>query len=316
MIRLIRNPRPLAALNSGTVATIGNFDGLHRGHQALLKHLRTHANRMQLPLFVLLFEPQPGEYFQGHQAPARLSTLREKISLLKQFGVDYVYCLKFNSAIASMPPGEFAEKIIFLLMNARYLLVGQDFHFGCNRSGDITFLRQFSERHGCEVGVFDDFLIDHERVSSTRIRKALQMNALDEAAQLLGYRYRMCGRVVKGEGRGGQWGIPTANLNIHRHSLPLRGVFCVQVTRENGSKELGVANLGYRPTVGGNKAVLEVHLFAFNGTLYGEHLQVEFLKKLRDEIKFSSFNALIEQIRNDIVQAQTFLGLKNQSVCF
>jgi riboflavin kinase/FMN adenylyltransferase len=186
------------------------------------------------------------------------------------------------------------------------LITGQDFHFGCDRVGDVGLLHQLSIKYGCSVDEFGDFFIDGQRVSSTKVRQLLSVGELDYATKLLGRTYSMYGRVVAGAGLGRQWGIPTANLKLSRHQLPLRGVFCVTVKRHGQADLFGVANLGCRPTINGNKNTLEVHLLDFNGSLYGEFLEVCFLKKLRDEIKFSSVEALISQIHDDIATAKLF----------
>ncbi|MBA3535573.1 MAG: bifunctional riboflavin kinase/FAD synthetase [Tatlockia sp.] len=282
---------------------MGNFDGVHLGHQALLKTLRSEATRLQLPLVVLLFEPQPAEYFRPQQAPARLTSLREKLAVLKFSKVDYVYCLKFNEALALMSAQTFAENYFFSLLNSKYLLIGEDFRFGQGRLGDVSLLQKLGANYGCTVQTFPDFSINNKRVSSTNIRDALAQGELQAASELLGRTFSLCGRVVKGDGRGRQWGIPTANLAMHRLKLPLKGVFCVQV-RTKGKLFKGVANLGSRPTVDGSKNILEINLFDFDESLYGEMLEVFFLHKLRNEVKFSSVDALIAQIHDDVARAR------------
>lgn len=306
-MKLLRGFQQISELNVGTAATIGNFDGVHRGHQALLSKLRSQAERMHLPVLVMLFEPQPSEYFHRQQASARLSSFREKIQMLRGSGVDYVYCLKFNKYLASMAADEFATRIIFSLLQAKYLLLGEDFRFGQARLGDVALLKEIGFQTGCEVQHFSDFSIDNQRVSSTKIRQALQLGELDYAAKLLGRPYSMCGRVVHGDGRGRQLGVPTANLNLHRNTYPLSGVFCVRVRREGKPSLTGVANIGCRPTVDGSSTVLEVHLFGVDESLYGEMLQVSFLHKLRDEMKFSSVDALVAQIHKDVATAKNWL---------
>jgi len=303
-MKLLRGVDKVPAFAGGTVATIGNFDGVHLGHQALLAHLKKEADRLQLPLVVLLFEPQPGEFFRGDCAPARLSTLREKLEILKRCQVDYVYCLPFNKILSMMSAEEFASHWFFSLLKTQYLLIGTDFRFGQNRTGDITLLRKMTANTSIKVEEFPDFVLDSTRISSTKIREFLASNRLDETAKLLGRPYSMCGRVVKGDGRGRQWGIPTANLLVQRLSLPLKGVFCVSMKLASGTLINGVANIGCRPTVDGTKNVLEIHLLNFNGNLYGEMVQVFFLKQLRGEIKFPSIEALIAQIKHDISMAK------------
>lgn len=295
------------ALSEGSVASVGNFDGVHLGHQALLKTLKAHASQRRLPLAVLLFEPQPGEFFKGLEAPARLNSLREKLDMLERCQVDMVFCLRFNQHLASMPARTFAEKYIFSLLKARFLLIGQDFRFGKGRLGDIHLLQELAKARNCQVEAFADFLMD-ERVSSTSIRNALKQGNLDRAQLLLGRPYGICGRVVTGDGRGSVWGVPTANIALHRKNIPMSGVFCVEVKVPGQTKLLpGVANLGRRPTVGGTKNILEIHIFDYNNQLYGSMLQVNFLRKLRDEVKFNSLSDLIDQIHRDVATAKQLL---------
>lgn len=289
----------------GTVATIGNFDGVHLGHQALLKQVKSKAGQLQLPMVTMLFEPQPGEYFKGQQAPARISSLREKLDILSKCGADYVYCLNFNKSLAQMSAEKFAKTYIFSRLRARYLLVGEDFRFGYDRQGDLNLLQELGHQQNCLVEALADFNKANQRVSSTKIREALSMGKLDDATMLLGRTFSLCGRVITGHGRGTKWGIPTANLAMTRLTLPMTGVFCVQVRiASSGRLVNGVANLGRRPTVDGSKNVLEIHLFDFNQNLYGDMLTVYFLNKLRDEIKFESQDALIDQIHKDIATAK------------
>ncbi|KTC95770.1 bifunctional riboflavin kinase/FAD synthetase [Legionella erythra] len=308
-MRLLRGISFYQPFIQGSVVTIGNFDGVHLGHQALLTQLRRQAQRLNLPSVVILFEPQPGEYLHPQTAPARLSTLREKLARVKELGIDYVYCLRFNQSLATLTAEDFARTYFFTQLSMRYLLVGEDFRFGYKRQGDIHLLRQMAEEQDCTVETIQDFTAEGARVSSTRIRHLLAKADLHGASRLLGRTYSLCGRVSRGEGRGRQWGIPTANLSGRRANLPLQGVFCVRVQRQNGQLLEGVANLGRRPTVDGSKVVLEVHLFNFNGNLYGEFLQVFFLHKLRDEKKFSSIGELIAQIQNDIDAAKAAFRL-------
>lgn len=314
-MKLLRGIHQQVEFSQGTVATIGNFDGVHRGHQALLAMLRMQASLMQLPMVVMLFEPQPTEYFYDQQAPARLSSLREKIQMLRKCGADYVWCLKFNNQLASMSATEFAQQFIFSLLRANHLLIGEDFHFGHDRLGDVNLLQEMGQKQCCTVQKFSDFYLDTQRVSSTKIRKALFEGKLDYAAKLLGRPYSLCGRVIYGAGRGRQWGIPTANLYLPHKTLPLQGVYCVRVKRAGKPLLTGVANIGRRPTIDGNKNVLEVHLFDLDESLYGETLQVYFLHKLRDEIKFASIEELIAQIRTDIAAARDYENKGCETYC-
>jgi riboflavin kinase / FMN adenylyltransferase len=307
-MKLLRGLDKILSFENGTVATIGNFDGVHLGHQALLAALRKRADKVKLPMVVLLFEPQPNEYFHGLKAPARLTSLREKLDVLRLCQVDYVCCLKFNETLALMPAQDFAKHYFFSSLQVKYLLIGEDFHFGQGRRGDVQLLQEIGNKTGCFVQIFPNFSLENDRVSSTKIRDALAQGQLAQASEFLGRTFNLCGRVTKGEGRGRQWGIPTANLSMHRLILPLKGVFYVQVQRGKGEWLQGVANLGSRPTVDGRKNILEIHLFDFDENLYGEMLRVFFLHKLRDEVKFLSVDALIAQIYNDITAAKGLSG--------
>lgn len=305
-MKLLRAIPHLSVFNEGVIATIGNFDGVHLGHQNLLNTLRKKANSLKLPLVVILFEPQPREYFQKDKAPARLSSLREKLTVLRACGVDYVYCLRFNEAVAQTSATDFARHYLFSLLRVTHLLVGDDFRFGKGREGDVRLLQQLGSEYACEVSTYSDFCINSERISSTKIRNALEQGQLEIAANYLGRPYSICGRVMHGAARGRQWGIPTANLGLRRLSVPLQGVFAVRV-QVTSQTLYGVANIGKRPTIDGTKSILEVHLFDFDQSIYGELMQVFFLHKLRNEVKFTSVDALIAQIEDDIVVAKSFV---------
>ncbi|MCC5792849.1 MAG: bifunctional riboflavin kinase/FAD synthetase [Legionellaceae bacterium] len=295
------SPEPLAL-------TIGNFDGMHLGHQAMLTQLKAQAAARKLPVAVVLFEPQPAEFFQADKAPARLFSLRQKLEALRDCGVDYVFCLKFDPVLATMPATEFINEVLFARLKAQYLLVGQDFRFGHQRQGDYRLLAEQSEKAGVSLDSFADYAHSGLRVSSSRIRQALQQGDFSQVNTWLGRPYRLCGRVLHGAKLAREWGIPTANIAVRHQQLPLRGVFQVKVLRENGSCHPGVANLGTRPTVDGSKAFLETHLLNFSSSLYGERLQIEFLHKERDEIKFPSVDALFAQIRCDLESSYAFFA--------
>ena len=213
-MKLLRGIQHFSAFDTGTVATIGNFDGVHLGHQNLIKTLRDKADELKLPSVLILFEPQPREYFQQDKAPARLSSLREKLDVLRLYQIDYVYCFKFNHALAQTVATDFARSHLFNRFNIKYLLVGEDFRFGKNREGDVGVLRKLSAEYLCYMDVYSNFCINKERISSTKIRMALQQGDFNTAARYLGRPYSICGRVLHGDGRGRQWGIPTANLAL------------------------------------------------------------------------------------------------------
>lgn len=307
-MKLLYGKKYFPEFSNGVVATIGNFDGVHLGHQNLIKALRKKADALNLPLVLVLFEPQPKEYFQKEKCPARLYTLREKLQCIKNCAVDFVYCIKFNDALAQTSAHDFIASYLFDTLKVKYLLVGDDFRFGKNREGTVELLKKTSAQMGlCEVHTYPELCLHEERISSTRVRAALEQDNLTLANQLLGRTYSMCGRVIEGAKRGRQWGIPTANIGLHRAALPLYGVFAVQAKWDNRTIN-GVANLGSRPTVDGTKNVLEVHLLNFNESIYGELIQVLFLHKLRDEVKYTSVDALITQIHNDIAAATAFFA--------
>lgn len=305
---LLRGVQNVSVLQTETVATVGNFDGLHAGHQALLTALKEKANRLNLPTLVILFEPQPCEYFQERAAPSRLTNFREKFKLFKAFDIQYICCIRFNAFIAAMSASDFASQIIFSKLRVHTLLVGQDFRFGKDRLGDAHLLKDIANRMHKNTSIYSDFLLNNIRVSSTQIRAMLKQGYLKEAQLLLGRPFSLCGRVVKGDQLGRQFGVPTANIKLARLSLPLSGVFCVHVKRENGILYPGIANIGQRPTVCGKVNRLEVHLLNFNGVLYHEHLEVFFLHRLREEVKFPSIDMLIQQMNQDIIKARMYFA--------
>ncbi|HHH35275.1 MAG TPA: bifunctional riboflavin kinase/FAD synthetase [Gammaproteobacteria bacterium] len=322
-MELIRGYHNLRGHHRGSAVTIGNFDGVHLGHQAVLGQLSEKAAELGLPTVVVTFEPHPQEYFGGDKAPPRLTRFREKIQTLRRYAVDRVLVLRFDDRLARMPAEAFIERILVAGLGVRYLVVGDDFRFGHRRRGDIELLRAAGQQHGFQVVNMHTFEIDGARVSSTRIRKALEAGALGTAEKLLGRCYRISGRVARGDRRGRTLGFPTANIHVHGPGgmrtcvparLPLHGVYAVDVYGLEDEPHRGVANIGSRPTVDGRRCILEVHLLDFSGDLYDRHLQVEFLKKLRDERGFGSLEALREQIRQDVAQARDFFSGERRPV--
>lgn len=307
-MRLIRGFHNLHPGHQGGAVTIGNFDGLHRGHQAVLRQLHQHAARHRLVTTVMTFEPTAQEYFSPNTAPARLQRLREKLAMLQGMEVDQVLCLRFDGKLAELSAESFIQNILVDGLDVRYLVVGDDFRFGKGRAGDFALLQKVGEQHGFEVVSTGTFLEGEDRVSSTRIRQSLAAGELDMAKRLLGRPYRICGRVSAGQKRGRTIGFPTANIHLHRVVSPLSGVFSVRVHGLGAAPLNGVANIGTRPTVDGSYRVLEVHLFDFKSEIYGQHLDVEFCNKLRDEMKFESFEALKQQIGADADQARRFFS--------
>lgn len=308
-IRGLHNLRPW---HRGCVATIGSFDGVHLGHQAILRQLRQAANAHGLPSVVIVFEPQPHEFFSGDKAPARLMRLREKVQALFAAGVDRVLCLQFNQALRSLSAQAFIERILVQGLGIRHLVVGDDFRFGCDRSGDFALLQNAGQQWGFSVSDTCTLLLHGERVSSTRIRGLLEQGEFSAAEELLGRPYSISGRVTYGQQLGRKLGVPTANIHLRRYRSPLQGVFAVSLQLGDRTYS-GVANVGVRPTVSGsNKPILEVHLFDFAEAIYGSSVSVTFYRKLRDEQKFASLEALQTQLQIDIAQARNYFNLQNQ----
>ncbi len=309
MKKIIRGFYNLPSHPRGCVATIGNFDGVHLGHQAVLQQLAMKGDTLGLPAVVITFEPQPNEFFAADKAPARLCRFREKVEALRCYSIQQLCVLRFNKQLVQMVAEEFIQRLLVDGLNVKYLVVGDDFRFGKDRQGDFTLLQGAGEQHGFQVVNMHTFSIDGDRVSSTRIRQALQTGDLLLAEKLLGRPYRMSGRVAHGDKRGRTLGFPTANIHLHRHKVPLTGVYAVQLFGIAGEPIEGVANVGIRPTVAGLKrALLEVHLFDFEDDIYGEHVQVHFLKKLRDEHRFADLEALTKQIHEDCYHAKLYFN--------
>ncbi len=303
---------PHHAVSRACVAAIGNFDGVHRGHQHLIHQLKEHAQRLSLPIKAVVFEPQACEFLAPDRAPPRLFSLREKIQHLRHYGVDDVCCLRFNHALSHMSPDVFAQDLLFGQLNIKYLCVGEDFRFGNCRTGDHEVLKKHANTHSATVDVRPTLTHQHEKISSTRVRGALQRGDCEQAKLLLGHYYSVSGRVTYGQGLARQWGIPTANIPMNRRELPVWGVFCVLVAIPGEPLHRGVANMGLRPTLHGKQRVLEVHVFDLNRSLYGQRMTVYFVHRLRDEIKFASIDALRTQLMQDVVQAQEFFTTQDQ----
>lgn len=306
-MELIRGSHNLGLKHRGCVATIGNFDGLHLGHRAVLKRLAQRATYYQLPACVISFEPLPQEFFAPDTAPARLSCLADKLSVLTGLGIERLLLLRFNCQLADLTADDFIDRILVSGLGVKHLVVGDDFRFGKGRAGNFNLLADAGRQHGFEVAPMDTYQIGGERVSSTRIRKLLEAGEMDGAAALLGRSFQIRGRVGHGDKRGRGIGFPTANIHLKGRRVPLQGVYAVEAEGRSGECHGGVANIGVRPTVGGTVPLLEVHLFDFHGELYGRCLAVRFLHKIRDERRFDSLDALIRQIRADAADAQAFL---------
>ncbi len=310
-MQVIRGLHNLRSEHRGCVATIGNFDGVHLGHQAVFRHLKEKGAELGLPTTVVTFEPQPMEYFAPDAAPARLTRLREKLAAIESTGIDRVVLLEFGPKMAVMSAEAFIRELLVQGLGIQYLFVGDDFRFGRGRAGDMNMLCTAGQRHGFGVENMNTFLVGEERVSSTRIREALARGDLEQAAHNLGRPYRICGRVAHGDERGRSIGFPTANVDLHRKVSPLHGVYAVTVHGLADEPLPGVANIGNRPTVeGDDRYLLEVHLFDFARSIYGAHVEVEFRKKLREEKRFGSFEELRQQIERDAAEARGYFGLK------
>lgn len=307
LIRGIHNIKSVenSSDNNGCVLTIGNFDGVHLGHQQVIKALVEKAKRLNCIATVLVFEPQPQELFSPETAPARLTRLRDKYVLLERLGIERLICVNFNQKFAQLTAKDFVEKLLVKQLNVKYLIIGDDFHFGKNRQGNFETL--------CDAGKYFDFGVSDTasykvsacRISSTEIRKALENNKLKEAEQMLGRPYSIIGRVFHGDKRGRELGFPTANVLLKRRVSPVSGVYVVKVKTNNGDF-FGVANIGSRPTVSGIRQQLEVHIFNFQQDIYGQSIEVVLLHKLREEQRFNSLNELKQQISKDSEQAWQF----------
>lgn len=304
LIRGIHNLRPEHA---GCVLTIGNFDGVHRGHQSVLRQLQLKAQELGLPSCVMVFEPQPLEFFAPNSAPARISRLRDKYHAMTELGIDQLLCVKFDRHFAELSADEFIQKVLVEKLNVRFLVVGDDFRFGIQRCGDFALLEAAGKKYGFQVLSTATFLHEEQRVSSTLLREALKAGNLKQVHRMLGSPYVITGRVAHGAKLGRTIGFPTANIHLKRLVVPLQGVFAVAVHVDN-KKYSAVANIGFRPTVNGTRSQLEVHLFDFSGDLYGKQLRIDVCHKLRDEQKFESFAALQAQITEDARQAREWFA--------
>ncbi|GLQ72417.1 riboflavin biosynthesis protein [Vibrio penaeicida] len=287
--------------------TIGNFDGVHLGHQQVLKQVSQQAQKMGLPTMVMTFEPQPMEFFARNKAPARLTRLRDKIVQLEKLDIQRLLCVNFNANFSSMSAEGFIRDLLVAQLDVKFLVVGDDFCFGKGRKGNFEMLKSAGEELGFEVVSTQSFKMDQLRVSSTAIREALATDDFSHAEKMLGRPYSINGRVSHGRKLGRTIGFPTANIPLKRCVSPVSGVYVVEVIGIDGSVYGGVANIGQRPTVDGIRQQLEVHLFDFNSNLYGKQLEVSLLHKLRDEIKFDSLDALTAQIELDAEAARVWL---------
>ncbi len=308
-MELIRGLHNLRDQHRGCVATIGNFDGVHLGHQRVLRQANDQARQLGLPSVAMIFEPQPLEFLAPERAPARLMRFREKVKGLFAAGIDRVCCLRFNRHLSSLTANEFVHQVLVDKLGVRHLVVGDDFRFGSDREGGFELLQERGQALGFDVRSTDTFTLAGERVSSTRIRQCLAEGDFAQAELLLGKPYEITGHVVYGKQLGRQLGLPTANVELHRFRSPLNGVFAVRASVAGRSDLMGAANIGLRPTVNGsNRLILEVHLIDFNQTIYGQFLTVAFCHKLRSEKKFNSLDELKHQIQADVQHTRDFFA--------
>ena len=292
---------------AGRAVAIGNFDGVHLGHQQILAVLCRHGRESLSPTAVVCFEPQPKEYFAKGEAPARLMRLRDKAARIAEAGVDELRVLRFGARLARLDADEFIGQLLVGALRANHVVIGEGFRFGHERRGDVGVLRRAGGVHGFAVDAVAPCLDGGRPVSSTRVREALAAGRLAEARALLGRDYCMSGRVVAGERLGRTLGFPTANLRLHRRVSPVSGIFAVRVSGGGLARHPGVASVGTRPTVDGREWLLEVHAFDFEGDLYGERLDVDFVARLRDEIRFPDLESMSRRMQDDAREARRLL---------
>lgn len=305
-MEIINGLHNLRSRHWGCVLTIGNFDGVHRGHRQLIDALCEKAKALGVPSMLMTFEPQPREFFAGTKLPARLTRFREKVYLLNQTPLDRLLCLPFNERTANIEADWFAKDFVVDQVGAKHLVIGDDFRFGRGREGDFTLFERYGQIHGYSVSAMPTLLQGEARISSTLIREILAAGDFTAATNLLGHEYFIMGRVVYGRQLGRQLNVPTANIRLQRYRAALEGVYCVTVEGIAGAVRHGIANIGVRPTVDGKEPLLEVHVFDYTGNLYGDLIKVTFKQKLREERAFDSIDALKTQIIQDIEQARHY----------
>jgi riboflavin kinase/FMN adenylyltransferase len=314
-MELIRGIHNIKSHHQGCVLTIGNFDGVHLGHQEVLRQVSEQASVLGLPSTVMTFDPQPLELFAKDKAPARLTRLRDKYVQLSKLNIERLLCVNFNHRFANQSADEFISDLLVKRLGVKFLVVGDDFCFGRGREGNFAMLQGAGKQYGFEVVSTQSFRLEQLRVSSTAIRKALAKDKLDAAAEMLGRDYSISGRVSHGRKLGRTIGFPTANIPLKRCVSPVSGVYTVEALGLGEQPVGGVANIGNRPTVNGVRQQLEVHLFDFKANLYGKQLEIVLLDKIRDEHKFESFEALKQQIELDAEAARVWLRQrKDQAV--
>jgi len=308
-MKIIRRPKNNDPMfKNGSVITIGIFDGVHLGHQSLIKKLKQKSVQMGLPSIVFSFEPTPNDYFSKKQNK-RLTSLRDKLRLIDEFQIDYLYCPPFDSTMENLSPNQFITKHLINLFNPRYMVIGDDFRFAKDRKGSIKDLVITGQSNNFEVEKITSIVDSNTRISSSLIRDSLSDANLMLAKQMLGRNYSLIGRVIYGQQLGSTLGFPTANIDLSKTNNPLRGVFCVKVSLPDATKTIfGIANIGFKPTIGGQKLNLEVHLLDFDKDIYKSYIKIEFLSYLRKEKKFSGLDALKRQIDQDIEAAKQYFS--------
>ena len=305
-MQIVRGLSNLKIKKKGCVVTIGNFDGVHLGHQAIIDKVVSLAKGYNIPSVVMIFEPQPEEYFD--KCATRITTLREKIRIFKQHNPDILLLTHFDSNFATLSSEKFVVEILAESLNAKYIVMGDDFRFGKDRLGDFAYLQEMSKKFDFVVEQLDSLQINGKRVSSTRVRELLQLGNFKAAKGLLGYSYCLSGHIAHGDKRGRTIGFPTANIHLRHEQAPLAGVFVVRTYGLALQPLLGIANIGNRPTIGGRRKLLEVHLLDFDQDVYGKLIEVEFLQKLRDEKHYASFALLKQQLEKDEIMAREFFA--------
>ena len=316
-MRIIRDLNNFPKMPNGSVVAIGNFDSIHLGHQRIVKDLVLDAGRRKLPSVVMVFEPQAREFFQGKKAPVRLSRFRAKAEYFAQLGVDYVFIVRFTMPFASQSRDQFIQQYLVDHLKTKYLIVGDDFHFGKDRQGDFKYLSEVSKQHDFIVekarAIFlaDAMLGENHsrRISSTWIRESIQSNDFRMVEQLLGRPYTICGRVAHGDKRGRTLGFPTANIFLKHDLSPILGIYVVNVLGLDHRTYQGIASIGKRPTFGGTKVVLEVYILDFDQEIYGKRICVAFLHKLRKELSFTSADELVVQMQQDLVDTKKYFAM-------
>ncbi|MGD2054533.1 MAG: bifunctional riboflavin kinase/FAD synthetase, partial [Gammaproteobacteria bacterium] len=307
-MQLVRGLHNLKPEHRNCAVTIGNFDGVHQGHQALLRLLADKAKAKNIPACLMSFDPLPHEYFAQNKPAPRLTSARERYTSIAELDQsirpDMLLILRFDDALAQLTAEEFVSHVLVDALAAKAVVIGDDFRFGKGRRGDYDFLKAAGDRYGFEVLSLSTHSVDNMRVSSTGIRQALLENRLCDAERMLGRPYRICGRIAHGDKRGRTIGFPTANIRLNRPAIPLSGVYTVTLCSPELGDVPGIANIGKRPTVNGVRDQLEVHLFDFEQDIYGMNVCVSFHQKIRDEKKFESFELLKQQIQLDCVRAR------------